>query len=68
MKEWWEIAKESLEANFQDEHKVRVPFTDSEVFKGILKAWESGEAAMIPMLYVLSFSEADIEAMKMRKQ
>lgn len=65
MQEWWKVAKEEIEEAFEDEAKIYIPLTDSEIFKGILNSWDSEDPTILKAIwYVLSFSEEEIEAMK----
>ena len=65
MQEWWNDAKERIEEAFEDDAKVYIPLTDSEIFKAILYGWDLEDPPIVKnAFYVLSFSEEEIEAMK----
>ena len=68
MYKWWKTAKEEIEYAFEDDAKVYIPLTNSEIFKAILYGWDSEDPTSLKaMCYTLLFSKEEIEEMKKKR-
>ena len=69
MEEQWDDIRDCIERKFKYYEKASVQFTDSEIFKALLDAWESEDPSPLKgLMFVWSLSEEEIEAMKKRSQ
>jgi hypothetical protein len=67
MQEQWDDIRNCIEHKFKYHEKASVQFTDSEIFKALLGAWESEDPSPLKgLMFVWSLSEEEIRELKER--